>query len=1373
MRTTRLSLLGLALLLGALATAPAKAMPRTGNGKAVVLCAEPYDLQHGEEYDTAYFRDMLFQLGYPQGSPRGSMRDYFRECSYYNYYKNTGTAGTPRQQWLDISGDAWGWFIHPDYPEDPENDPDENSTDWFNGLQDGVQGPPRLDDFVIKTIQAADDPFGLNLNFSQYDGNSDGMIDTVIIVHPGGDLNLFFWGALPFPLGPWDGVWLRYLIVLPQDSPMLLFARGMGAVLRLDDLYDYPEGTMLPDPNSGGAGIYDLMSTGSCQLGAYSKRLLRWYDDDPTDGQPNNLIRRITQADIRAAPGKRIEVSLRPSAIYPDVVEFEAGGGQYFLVENRQRIGFDVALPGQGIQIWHVDPAMRNNELEWWPEIGDATETPHLKVAVEQADGLWEIEKRINPGNAADFFGITPATSKFTNNTRPSSRGYGQPQALISIASMVRTGDDFTLTFKLPTYNITGFVDRGGSPLAGVRIEIADQVGNVIREVYTGPDGTYNVTDLDEEVYRVTPSLIEHDFAPVFRQVTIGPTATNVNFTGTQRTYTITSTVTHGGAPMENVEIAIGEQTALTDATGTAVIVGLKAGTYAVIPSLAGYVFTPALQSVEVNTALGDGTATFTASSMHQLAGVITADGLPLQGVTVTADDGAGNTKSTLSNGSGHYLLSGLAEGTYTVTPSKAEFTFTPGTRNVTLNPATPDPDDADFVGVRATYRISGTVTSGGAPLPGVTVVVGGTPVVTGADGTYAVAGLFAGGYKVTPSLAGYTFNPTARDVTVGPDRANVNFVGTPAPVPPTYVISGTVTEAGVGLPGVRVTAGTEETVTDAMGNYALVGLAPDVYTVLPSLTEYTFVPLQRQVTVSDANVGGVDFVATRGTYTISGRVALDGVGLPGVIVSAAGRQVVTGSDGSYTVGGVVAGTYTVTAEAEGYSIAPAEQQVTVGPSQTNINFTASLRFTHDFPAGWSLFSLPVQTPGATAADVFGPPVTAVYRYDSAQGIYVAEAGPLQSGTGYWVNLGAPTTAAASGVLVDGDAFPVQLGMGWQLIGNPFNSRLDWPACQVPAGGGLVTVGEAAASGWMLSYAWAYTPGVGFQLVHESIPGARTQILPWEGFFVYANQPMTLILRRAGGGAAEAKANSRSSGLGTGFSVNLVARCNDAVDGYNIMGIATDGAFASGLVAAEPPIPSDGVSLSFTRPGSNQRYAVDIRSGSASAWSWEVEVRARAANSTVTVSLDDLRSLPRDLDVVITDAQTGRSVSARANAVYTFHTSDAGTPRRLTVTVQRRGQSLRIEGLTADATARGTCSIAYTLSASAEVTVRVFNLAGREVARVADNVTQAAGAQVLTWNGRSLRGTALPSGTYLIQVEASADGAERSRASTRVSLGAN
>ncbi len=77
-------------------------------------------------------------------------------------------------------------------------------------------------------------------------------------------------------------------------------------------------------------------------------------------------------------------------------------------------------------------------------------------------------------------------------------------------------------------------------------------------------------------------------------------------------------------------------------------------------------------------------------------------------------------------------------------------------------------------------YSISGTVTSGGAPLAGVTMTLAGSSsgtATTDANGNYAFRDVSIGTYSLTPSLAGFAFTPSTRSVFLdGIDAVGFNF---------------------------------------------------------------------------------------------------------------------------------------------------------------------------------------------------------------------------------------------------------------------------------------------------------------------------------------------------------------------------------------------------------------------------------------------------------------------------------------------------------------------------------------------------------------------------------------------------------------------
>ena len=298
---------------------------------------------------------------------------------------------------------------------------------------------------------------------------------------------------------------------------------------------------------------------------------------------------------------------------------------------------------------------------------------------------------------------------------------------------------------------------------------------------------------------------------------------------------------------------ATGGLSTTTNANGCYIFSGLLAGTYAVTPAKAEYTFAPASSSVTVGPSTDEVNFVGTVDTYTVSGSVKTGGGGAIAGATVTADSGA----SATTDAAGNYTISGLEAGTYTLTPTKTEYTFLPTSSSVTVGP---DATGKDFVGTANTYTISGTVTLDGAGFTGVTVTSSsGAAVTTGAGGAFTIGGLVAGTYRITPTKEGYSFASTYMNVTVGPNATGKNFVATLI----TYYIHGRITSGGVALPGVTVTpsSGAADT-TDSDGYYIIDDLLPGTYTVTPAKTNYTFSPVSTSVTVGPST-WTADFAAT------------------------------------------------------------------------------------------------------------------------------------------------------------------------------------------------------------------------------------------------------------------------------------------------------------------------------------------------------------------------------------------------------------------------------------------------------------------------------------------------------------------------------
>ena len=136
------------------------------------------------------------------------------------------------------------------------------------------------------------------------------------------------------------------------------------------------------------------------------------------------------------------------------------------------------------------------------------------------------------------------------------------------------------------------------------------------------------------------------------------------------------------------------------------------------------------------------------------LAGTVTRDGLEIASVDLAL---AGNTAANASSaGNGAYVFTGLASGSYTITPSLAGHDFSPASRSLTVAGASLT--GLDFRACDPSVPLSGYVFDAAAnnrPLADVTFDIGGLPVETDANGYY-VAGVDCGVHQISVHHGGY-----------------------------------------------------------------------------------------------------------------------------------------------------------------------------------------------------------------------------------------------------------------------------------------------------------------------------------------------------------------------------------------------------------------------------------------------------------------------------------------------------------------------------------------------------------------------------------------------------------------------------------------
>jgi hypothetical protein len=427
------------------------------------------------------------------------------------------------------------------------------------------------------------------------------------------------------------------------------------------------------------------------------------------------------------------------------------------------------------------------------------------------------------------------------------------------------------------------------------------------------------------------------------------------------KTFSISGTVSGPAASGTTVTLSGAAVAATTtSAGGVYSFTDLAKGNYTVTVSHSGFTFNPASEAAAVTTANLTGinfVSTAVSTQTFSISGTISGSGGNGATVTLTGT----STATTSANASGAYTFTGLAKGSYTVTPSHTGFTFSPTSLAETVTTA--NITGANFTATAVapqTFSISGTISGSGGN--GATVTLTGTSSATtsaNASGAYTFTALAKGSYTVTPSHTGFTFSPTSLAETI--TTANItgaNFTAT-ANAPQTFSISGTV--SGSGASGTTLTlSGTASATatTNSSGVFTFSGLAKGSYAITPSHTGFTFSPTSLAETLSTANITGANFTSTAtANFTISGTITptSGGSGATVTLSGAAAATATTSSSGTYTFTGLTNGNYTVTPTLSGFAFTPANSAVTIsGANKTNVNFTAASNAPHAVTLNWS-----------------------------------------------------------------------------------------------------------------------------------------------------------------------------------------------------------------------------------------------------------------------------------------------------------------------------------------------------------------------------------------------------------------------------------
>jgi immune inhibitor A len=361
--------------------------------KPFVLCIDFSD--NTASKDTSEFSFLLFSVDY--AFPTGSFRDYYLENSY---------------DMLDPNGAVFGWVRAP------------QTYEYYVGDDYGTGSYPHNCQRMVEDALTIANAY---VNFQEFDHDDDGWIDGLIVIHAGpgaeetgdtADVWSHEWSMSTTKI--FDGVYMRQYTMNPEIHPggalmdIGVFCHEFGHFMGAVDLYDYGY-------DSEGVGDWSVMASGSYNNGSRTPAHFDAYHKYSILHFSSVVTMQSNETNVEIPQAETSPVAYR---LWKDGY----GGSMYFLVENRQKTGYDSYIPGEGLLIWHVDQAAGGtghpNDNQWCP---GGTPTLHYRCALEQADGEWELENcpgYSNEGDLSDPFPGWTNKRAFDDTTTPSSRDY-------------------------------------------------------------------------------------------------------------------------------------------------------------------------------------------------------------------------------------------------------------------------------------------------------------------------------------------------------------------------------------------------------------------------------------------------------------------------------------------------------------------------------------------------------------------------------------------------------------------------------------------------------------------------------------------------------------------------------------------------------------------------------------------------------------------------------------------------------------------------------------------------------------------------------------------------------------------------------------
>ena len=309
----------------------------TGQKKGIIILVNYQDVAMNPANNQTLWNRVANEVNFQYGEFKGSMRDYF-------YDQSDGV--------FELDFDVVG----------PYTVSQNRSYYGGNNYQGDDKKPASM---VSEACQQAD----ADVNFADYDWDGDGEVDQVYVVYAGkgeadGGPSSSIWphewslssagyygdgsGALHL-----DGVKIDTYACGPELDGSSGRIAGIGTMCHeFSHCLGYPDFYDTDYSGGQGMGNWDLMDSGSYNGNSYQPSGYTGYERWVAGWKTPITLSADTQVS-----------AMQPINQGGDfyIIYNKANQNEYYLLENRQKVGWDASLPGKGLLIIHVD----YNESAW------------------------------------------------------------------------------------------------------------------------------------------------------------------------------------------------------------------------------------------------------------------------------------------------------------------------------------------------------------------------------------------------------------------------------------------------------------------------------------------------------------------------------------------------------------------------------------------------------------------------------------------------------------------------------------------------------------------------------------------------------------------------------------------------------------------------------------------------------------------------------------------------------------------------------------------------------------------------------------------------------------------------------------------------